>query len=145
MLLVATACATLLLAPPTRYALRWTPRCGTAAAMNLRVPEDSRTIDALIQRTKDNLAEGLIVVLHFNDPTAAPNTWDYSYGASAASSTEQLYKLANEYASSENYGGRPLIVLQIDRNAPSMDTICAKRGIVTFPTIQIWSRGESSA
>ena len=49
-----------------------------ALTMELRVPEDDSTVSALIQRTKDNLKEGLIVVLHFNDPTAAPNSWDYT-------------------------------------------------------------------
>ena len=65
-----------------------------------------------------------------------------SDGASSTSSTEGVLEIANAYSSSERYGGRPLIVLQIDRNMVGMDVICSKRGVQTFPAIQVWSRGQ---
>ena len=107
------------------------------------MPVDDSTIEALVQRTKDTLQEGLIVVLHFDDPNSAPNSWDYTYAATSETSTERMLAISNEYAVSEQRGGRPVIFLQIDRNLPGMDVICAKRGVRVFPTLQLWSRGQS--
>ena len=144
-LLVGACSAALLLTPrPLGLApsmVPW-PRGRGKLAMELRMPEDSTTIDRFIQRTKDNLQEALVVVLHFNDPSAPPNAWDFTYAASSTSSTEQMFEIAKEYSGSERRGGRPLIVLQIDRDMVGMDAICSARGIVTFPTIQLWSRGQ---
>ena len=118
-----------------------------AVSMQLQMPEDGSTIDRLIERTRENLREGLIVVLHFSDPTTeldpyASNPWaEPMYGSSTPSASSVL-QVATAYADSAKYGGRPLVVLQIDRDLPGMDVICSQRRIVTFPTIQIFSRGE---
>ena len=113
------------------------------------MPEDASTIEKLIDRTKNNLAESLIVVLHFNDPAAAVNLWDSvpygeSYGSSVPS-TSVMMQIATTYGESEKFGGRPLICLQIDRDLPGMALICSQRNIRTFPTIQIHSRGTCEA
>ena len=116
--------------------------------LELRMPENEGTIDALIQRTTENPQEGLVVVLHFNDPfaEAKQSAWGVpSWNAdtlSATSSTDVVMRVANDYENSKKFGGRPLIVLQIDNVAQGgLNVICAKRQISTFPTIQIWSRG----
>lgn len=116
------------------------------------MPEDATTVERLVERTKENLREGLIVVLHFNDPSAAANPYDvnpydsasqYGYG-SATPSTSVVMQIATAYSESEKHGGRPLIVLQIDRDEPGMDAICAQRGVMQYPTIQVYSRGDCS-
>jgi len=118
------------------------PSPRASIAMELRMPADLTTVDQLIQRTKDNLQEGLVVVLHFDDPYAAPNTWDYSYAATSETSSERLLEISNEFSVSEERGGRPVIFLQIDRTMAGMDVICSKRGVNAFPTLQVWSRGQ---
>lgn len=118
--------------------------------MALRMPEDEGTVDALIQQTA-RLSSAPLLVLHYTDPLAnQPAAWEAAptwgdddngiYGAT--SPLDSVVSLvATTYAESQVYGGRPLTVLQIDRDQPGMDVICSKRGIITFPTLQIWSRG----
>ena len=43
------------------------------------------------------------------------------------------------------YGGAPLVVLQIDADMSPGDVICSQRRIVTYPTIQVCSRGVLEA
>ena len=118
-----------------------------AVCMQLQMPDDASTIDRLIERTRDNLREALIVVLHFNDPASevdpyASNPWSKPMYGSSTPSASNVLQVATAYADSAKYGGRPLVVLQIDRDMPGMDVICSQRRIVQFPTIQIFSRGE---
>lgn len=115
-----------------------------AVRSQLRMPADLTTIDELIKRTKENLKEGLIVVLHFTDPGAPAYENPYaasSYGAEDPIASS-VANVATTYSESLKYGGRPLIVLQIDRDLPGMDVICSQRSIRTFPTTQIFSRGD---
>tara|TARA_B110001452_G_scaffold154895_1_gene128870 strand:+ start:1411 stop:2292 length:882 start_codon:yes stop_codon:yes gene_type:complete len=139
-----------LLAAPVRIGSRRASVASRHAAVSLelRMPEDESTIDALIQRTIEYPQEGLVVVLHFNDPLAETkqSAWEVpSWNAgdiSATTSTDIVMRVANDYENSKKFGGRPLVVLQIDNVAQGgLNVICAKRQISTFPTIQIWSRG----
>ena len=117
--------------------------------MSLRMPEDARTIDALIDQTKDSRA---VVVLHYNDPSAfaspPSSTWDTPSWDSSTSWSPQttlsgtlVERVANEYSSSQLYGGAPLVVLQIDADMSPGDVICSQRGIVSFPRVEIWAAG----
>lgn len=117
--------------------------------MALRMPEDENSVEALIQQTA-RLSSSPLLVLHYTDPganqpaawEAAPSWGDDDGGYGASSPLDSVVSLvATTYDDSQQYGGRPLTVLQIDRDQPGMDVICSKRGIVTFPTLQIWSRG----
>ena len=120
--------ALLLLAP--RACTSWTlpSRAATfrrspavAVSMALQAPGDENTVNALIEQTRDSAA---IVVLYFCDPSAdaAPsNSWDTPSWDSGGSWSPQLSmssmiveRCANEYASSQLYGGAPVVVLQID-------------------------------
>ena len=121
-------------------------------SMALRMPEDENTVEALIQQTA-RLSSAPLLVLHYTDPMAnPPSAWEASptwgdedqYGSSSPLDSV-VSNVATTYAESQQYGGRPLTVLQIDRDQPGMDVICSKRGIVTFPTLQIWSRGQCEA
>ena len=110
--------------------------------MQLRMPADASAVDALIERTK---SVDMVAVLYFTDPQAfAQPEWaaEPSWGAPQPSARDDLVaRVATTYAESAANGGRPLMVLQIDRDQPGMDTICAKRGVVSFPLLQLWSRG----
>lgn len=118
--------------------------------MSLRMPEDSRTVDALIDQTRNSRA---IVVLHFCDPSAGASTasaWDEPSweGAGGGWSSGQttlsgaiVERVANEYSTSQLYGGAPLVVLQIDADMPEGQLICAQRQILSFPTLQVWHSG----
>ena len=115
----------------------------------LRMPENRDTIPALIQQTKSG--NGVLVV-HFTDPSAnlqpswqaePEDPWGGGGPSSAPSSVDNdiIQRIAQTYAASQELGGRPLVILQVDRDLPLMDTICSQLGIVTFPTTQVWSRG----
>lgn len=149
-LALAQPAAALLTTPTARIVSRRASAASrhTAVGLELRMPEDESTIDALIQRTIEYPQEGLVVVLHFNDPLAETkqSAWELpSWNAdsiSTTSSTDVVMRVAKDYENSEKFGGRPLVVLQIDNVAQGgLNVICAKRQISTFPTIQIWSRG----
>lgn len=118
----------------------------------LRAPADARSVEALIDQTKDSRA---VVVLHFCDPSAfaspeptsswdSPSSWDAtpsSWTGQTTLSGAMVERVANEFSSSQLYGGAPLIVLQIDADEAPGDVICAQRGVASFPTLQIWSAG----
>ena len=109
--------------------------------MQLRAPEDDGTIDALIEQTQRTNS---IVVIYYADPSAfAEPKWSDSWGETPEPTVRDdiVSRIANEYSASQQSGGRPLMVLRIDRDQPGMDVICAKRGIRVFPTLQVWSRG----
>ena len=118
--------------------------------MSLRMPEDSTTIDALIEQTRNSNA---VVVLHFCDPSGGGassqgSSWDTpswedtgsSFGMPSLSGAI-VARVAETYSMSNLYGGAPLCVLQIDADVPGMDLICAQRGIMDFPVLQVWQRG----
>lgn len=131
----------------SRSAFRHLP--AKVVSMELRMPEDVTTIERLIQRQKDNLAESMILVLHFEDPSADASsvspwdvpTYDTSF-SSASPSRSAVMHVAATYKESERFGGRPLLVLQVDRDVVGMASVCAQRGIYRFPTIEVWSRGS---
>lgn len=109
--------------------------------MQLRAPEDDGTIDALIEQTQRTNS---IVVIYYADPSAfAEPKWSDSWGETPEPTVRDdiVSRIANEYSASQQSGGRPLMVLRIDRDQPGMDVICAKRGVRVFPTLQVWSRG----
>jgi hypothetical protein len=116
--------------------------------MQLQMPEDGQTVEALCEQTTNTNA---IVVLHFSAGVVeadTPNPYvDNDWGSdswapsSFSLSGTAVARVASEYGASKLYGGAPLVVLQIDNDLPGMDVVCAQRGIVNFPTIQIWRGG----
>ena len=123
------------------------PRRCLPPAMQLRMPEDASTIESLVERTKTT---NLVAVFYYTDPTSfAPAAWEDSWSTSGdEAQTPQddlVARVADLVSKSEQYKGRPCLVLRIDRDLPGMSTICSKRGIFTFPTLEIWSRGMSES
>jgi len=127
----------------TSSLLRPVPRSGPVSC-SLRTVDDNVSLEALIRQTANSNA---IVVIHFEDPvdpSGASSSWDTpsrewprtSFQDSFASGL--VKRVAETYSTSTLYGGSPLIVLQIDRDVAP--TICSARGIVSFPTTQIWAR-----
>ena len=114
--------------------------------MELRMPEDGSTVDALIERTKQTTA---IVVLYYTDAGAYAGEpkWDEDWGDGVVSSARDdlVSGIASTYSASAQAGGRPLMVLRIERAVPEMNVICSQRGVVDFPLLQIWSRGQPEA
>tara|TARA_B100000795_G_scaffold230119_1_gene187461 strand:- start:287 stop:637 length:351 start_codon:yes stop_codon:yes gene_type:complete len=108
--------------------------------MQLRMPEDATTIDALIEQTQQTSS---IVVLYYADPSAfAEPEWSSSWNDAPEPTVRDdiVSRVANEYTASQQSGGRSLMVLRIDRDQPGMDVVCAKRGVSVFPTLQVESR-----
>jgi len=115
---------------------------GSAVKCQLRTVEDNAALEALIGQTANSEA---VVVIHYDDPGASDtNSWDTNSWDSAPAAPQQSFysglvaRVADTYSTSSLYGGAPLIVLQIDRDDGAV--ICSQRGIVTFPTTQIWRR-----
>ena len=110
------------------------------------MPEDGSTVDALIERTKQTTA---IVVLYYTDAGAYAGEpkWDEDWGDGVVSSARDdlVAGIASTYSASAQAGGRPLMVLRIERAVPEMNVICSQRGVVDFPLLQIWSRGQPEA
>ena len=110
------------------------------------MPEDGSTVDALIERTKQTTA---IVVLYYTDAGAYAGEpkWDEDWGDGVVSSARDdlVSGIASTYSASAQAGGRPLMVLRIERAVPEMNVICSQRGVVDFPLLQIWSRGQPEA
>ena len=119
------------------------PRCRPVAC-NLQTVEDNAALEALIGQTANSNA---IVVVHFEDPgePAESGSWDTPSWESSSFQPQESFasglvrRVAETYSTSSLYGGAPLICLQIDRDVGA--TICSTRGIVNFPTTQIWRRG----
>ena len=111
--------------------------------MELRMPEDASTVDALIERTKQTTA---VVVLYYTDAGAYAGEpkWNEDWGDGVVSSARDdlVAGIASTYSASAQFGGRPLMVLRIERAAPGMNAICSQRGIVDYPLLQVWSRGQ---
>ena len=126
-----------------RFLLLPLPRYGPICC-SVRTVEDNVSLEALIRQTAKSNA---IVVIHFEDPvdpSGASSSWDTPSWESPRTSFQESFasglvkRVAETYSTSTLYGGAPLIVLQIDRDvAPA---ICSARGIVSFPTTQIWAR-----
>ena len=114
--------------------------------MQLRMPDNAGTVDALIEESRRSPS---IVVLYFTDPTgeASPAWQTPQWGTQEQSSAQDdlVRSVADRYGDSPNFGGRPLVVLRIDRDMPGMDAICAMRGVYTVPLLQIYSRGTAEA
>lgn len=136
-----------LLQPSNGRLLQPTPR-RALLKMQLSMPEDTGTVTALIQQTRDTAA---VLVLHYSDPLADSQTsaWEdppiwgdgsYSASQSLSPSDSIIAQVAVAYGSSAQNGGRPLTMLQIDRDV--LPEICVANQIVVFPTTQIWSRGQ---
>ena len=110
------------------------------------MPEDGSTVDALIERTQQTTA---IVVLYYTDAGAYAGEpkWDEDWGDGVVSSARDdlVAGIASTYSASAQAGGRPLMVLRIERAVPEMNVICSQRGVVDFPLLQIWSRGQPEA
>ena len=136
--------ASALLGPPIRVPRR-AERLPNVR-MELRMPEDGSTVDALIERTKQTTA---IVVLYYTDAGAYAGEpkWDEDWGNGVVSSARDdlVSGIASTYSASAQAGGRPLMVLRIERAVPEMNVICSQRGVVDFPLLQIWSRGQPEA
>ena len=98
--------------------------------MELRMPEDGSTVDALIERTKQTTA---IVVLYYTDAGAHAGEpkWDEDWGGGVVSSARDdlVAGIASTYSASAQAGGRPLMVLRIERAVPEMNVICSQRGV----------------
>ena len=135
------AAASALLVPPLRV-----PNPRVDVRMELRMPEDGSTVDALIERTQQTTA---IVVLYYTDAGAYAGEpkWDEDWGDGVVSSARDdlVSGIASTYSASAQAGGRPLMVLRIERAVPEMNVICSQRGVVDFPLLQIWSRGQPEA
>ena len=133
--------ASALLVPPLRVPARAERQPNVR--MELRMPEDGSTVDALIERTQQTTA---IVVLYYTDAGAYAGEpkWDEDWGGGVVSSARDdlVAGIASTYSASAQAGGRPLMVLRIERAVPEMNVICSQRGVVDFPLLQIWSRGQ---
>ena len=144
MALLLFAAASALLVPPIRVPKRAERQPNVR--MELRMPEDGSTVDALIERTKQTTA---IVVLYYTDAGAYAGEpkWDEDWGDGVVSSARDdlVSGIASTYSASAQAGGRPLMVLRIERAVPEMNVICSQRGVVDFPLLQIWSRGQPEA
>ena len=136
--------ASALLVPPLRVPARAERQPNVR--MELRMPEDGSTVDALIDRTQQTTA---IVVLYYTDSGAYAGEpkWDEDWGDGVVSSARDdlVAGIASTYSASAQAGGRPLMVLRIERAVPEMNVICSQRGVVDFPLLQIWSRGQPEA
>ena len=88
------------------------------------MPEDGSTVDALIERTKQTTA---IVVLYYTDAGAYAGEpkWDEDWGGGVVSSARDdlVAGIASTYSASAQAGGRPLMVLRIERAVPEMNVI----------------------
>ena len=133
-------------APASAWTLRGVhPRAPIRAtvSLQLRTVDDNLQLEALIGQTANSNA---IVVVHFDDPGGQEdaNPWDSNPWDTSSTVQDTFYsalvsRVADQYSSSSLYGGAPLICLQIDRDTGSV--ICSQRGVLSFPTTQIWSRG----
>ena len=136
--------ASALLVPPLRVPARAERQPNVR--MELRMPEDGSTVDALIERTQQTTA---IVVLYYTDAGAYAGEpkWNEDWGDGVVSSARDdlVSGIASTYSASAQAGGRPLMVLRIERAVPEMNVICSQRGVVDFPLLQIWSRGQPEA
>ncbi len=146
-LAILSPVAALLRPPP----LGMLPRLPAISAhMQLLMPEDARTVDELIERTKQT---DLLLVLQYADPTAfsstsqwnEPNPWESDYGGAPSPIDDIVSRVATAYTESVQNGGRPLTVMRIDRDMPGMDLVCSRKGILSFPTIMVYSRGDGTA